>query len=164
MRCTEIIVCSLVFFFLSCQSKNGKRIETGSIAKSESFDDFSKLFYSDSLFQINRIIFPLENDKKIEKEYADALKDSDNVEIDKENNYHPLNKTNWTFLNNAYFKDNDSIAIIEGVTYKRRIHKTNTFVEENILYADNDFVMVVLKFKLINGKWYLIDYIDGFVD
>lgn len=164
MRCTEIFVCLLALIFLSCQSKNGKRIETDSIAKSESFDEFSKLFYSDSLFQINRIIFPLENDKKIEKEYASALKDSGNIEIHKKNSYHPHNKTNWAFLDNAYFKKNDSIAIIEGVTYKRRIHKTNTFVEENILYADDDFVMVILKFELINGRWYLIDYIDGFAD
>jgi len=73
-----------------------------------------------------------------------------------------LKRLNWVFLNNIYFKSNDSIAIIEGVTYKRRFHKTNKFVEENILYADDKFVMVILKFKSINDKWYLIDYIDGF--
>ena len=135
-----------------------------SIEKSESFDEFSKLFYSDSLFQLNRIIFPLENDKKIEKEYTSALRGSDNIEIHKKNNYHPYNKNNWVFLNNAHFKDNDSIAIIEGITYKRRFHKTNKFVEENFIYADDEFVMVILNFKSINGKWYLIDYIDGFAN
>ncbi|MBP1631544.1 MAG: hypothetical protein H6Q15_2437 [Bacteroidetes bacterium] len=149
----------------SCSQKNKTRIPiVNLITKSESFDEFSKLFYSDSLFQLNRIIFPLENDKKIEKEYASALKDSDNIEIHKKNNYHPYNKNNWVFLNNAYFKNNDSIAIIEGITYKRRFHKTNKFIEENLIYADDEFVMVKLKFKSINGKWYLIDYIDGFAN
>lgn len=154
-----------MFLLNSCNQKN--RINThitNSIVKSEDFDEFSNLFYSDSIFQLNRIIFPLENDKKIEQEYASALKDSDNIEIHKNNGYHPYNKNNWIFLNNTYFKNKDSIAVIDGVTYKRRFHKTNKFVEENLISVDDEFVMVILKFKSINGKWYLIDYIDGFAN
>lgn len=160
-----ILILFAMFALNSCNQKNKINAPiANSIVKSESFEEFSKLFYSDSLFQLNRIIFPLENDKKMEQEYANALKDSDNIEIHKKNSYYSYNKNNWVFLNNAYFKNNDSIAIIEGVKYKRKFHKTNKFVEENILYADDGFVMVILKFKSINGKWYLIDYIDGFAN
>jgi hypothetical protein len=115
------------------------------------------------LFQLSRIIFPLENDLKIEKEYIEALKDSSQIKISNENNFVPHTKNNWITLSDAYFK-NDSIATIDGVTYKRRFYKTNNFVEENILNADDEFVMMKLKFRLINSKWYLVDFIDGFAN
>lgn len=160
-----IVFVSIVLLATNCVSpKNEKRnnriIEVNKI--DENFDEFIKLFYSDSLFQLNRIIFPLENDIKIEKEYADALKDSDNIKITDEDSYVPNNKSNWVILNDVHFKNNDSIATIDGITYKRRFYKTNNFVEENILHVDDEFVMVKLKFKLINDKWYLVDYVDGF--
>jgi len=129
----------------------------------EDFDKFRQFFYSDSLFQLSRIIFPLENDLKIEKEYIEALKDSSQIKISNENNFVPHTKDNWITLSDDYFK-NDSIATIDGVTYKRRFYKTNNFVEENILNADDEFVMIKLKFRLMNKKWYLVDFIDGFAN
>lgn len=160
-----IFFVAISMLVINCISpKNEKQNNTIiEVAKtSEDFDKFIKLFYSDSLFQLNRIIFPLENDIKIEQEYADALKDSDNIKITDEGSYVPYDKNNWVIINDTYFKNNDSIATIDSITYKRRFYKTDNTVEENILYADDEFVIVRLRFKLINDKWYLIDYVDGF--
>ncbi len=128
----------------------------------EDFDSFKNKFYSDSIFQISRIIFPLESEKKSEKEYAEALKDS-NINNVSKNDHIPYDKNNWVMLTDAPFKD-DSIAIIDGVKYKRRFYKTSKFVEENILYADPEQVMIISKFQLINKKWYMVDFKDGFAD
>jgi hypothetical protein len=59
---------------------------------------------------------------------------------------------------------NDSIISAGGVKYKRRFYKTPILIEENILYADPEQLMIIIKFKLINNKWYLIDFQDGFAD
>lgn len=128
----------------------------------EDFDSFKSKFYSDSIFQISRIIFPLESEKKSEKEYSEALKDSNINEISK-NNHPSYDKSDWIILADDSFKD-DSVAIIDGVKYKRRFYKTSKFVEENILYADPEQVMIMSKFQLINNKWYMVDFKNGFAD
>lgn len=124
----------------------------------ENFDTFMKKFYSDSIFQLNRIVFPLENDRKIEIEYAEALKDSNNISITKNNNYTRYNKSNWMMLTTNQSFGNDSIVIVDGIKYIRRFHKTEKYVEESILYADPEYIFMNVKYKLINGKWYLVDY------
>jgi len=121
----------------------------------EDFDSFKSKFYSDSIFQISRIIFPFESEKKLEKEYFEALKDSNINEVSK-NNHTSYDKSDWIIMTDDFFKD-DSIAIIDGVKYKRRFYKTNKFVEENILYADPEQVMIIAKFQLINNKWYMVN-------
>jgi hypothetical protein len=128
----------------------------------ENFDFFLHKFYSDSVFQISRIIFPLESEKVSDKEYAEALKDSNIIEISK-NNHAYFNKDNWIILSDTFFK-NDSIVTIDGVKYKRRFYKTPKFIEENILYADPEQVMMISKFQLINKKWYMVDFKDGFAN
>lgn len=159
------IICISFFLIISNCSLNKEKqnIEKKKVYTHENFNDFIKEFYSDSLFQLSRIIFPLENDIKIEKEYAEVLKDSNQIKISNENNFVPHTKDNWVTLSDASFK-NDSIATIDGITYKRRFYKTNDSVEENILDADDEFVMIKLKFKLINNKWYLVDFIDSFAN
>jgi hypothetical protein len=126
----------------------------------ENFDSFLHKFYSDSIFQISRIVFPLESEKVSDKEYAEALKDSNIIEISK-NNHASFNKNNWIILNDNAFK-NDSVAIVGGIKYKRRFYKTDNFVEEKILYAYPEQVMIISKFQLINKKWYMIDFQDEF--
>lgn len=165
----QILSLSLFFSFLSQGCHNSHNASAkGEIKQSlvtsneEKFDEFRKLFYSDSIFQISRIIFPLEIEKKIEEEYAAALKDSNIVKINK-NNHIAYNKSNWNMLITA-FSNNDSIAIHDGIRYKRRFQKSNNLIEEDILFADDGLLMVISKFKLIDNKWYLIDFEDGFAD
>jgi len=165
MNTAKIVFITIsILFFCSCHNRSVRENNQSQIVKEkvEEFDTFIIKFYSDSIFQVNRIIFPLENDLKIKKEYEDALRDSNHVEIEK-NEYTFSNKTNWRFLNNnAFIKD--SIGIIGGIKYKRRLYKTDGYVQDIIMYADDESVIIILKFKLIKGKWYLYDYIDGFIN
>lgn len=168
---STIIKTFFITFFLllnfSCQDRKSKKenkIVLLNENKVENFNVFIKNFYSDSIFQINRIIFPLENDIKIEKEYEEALKDSNNINIDDEDNYISHSINNWAFLSDSYFLDNDSIAIIDGKHYRRIFCKTNNSIEENIISIDDDFVVIKMKYRLVNNEWYLVDFIDGFAN
>jgi len=127
----------------------------------EDFDSFYKKFNSDSVFQMSRIIFPFESEKESEREYAEALEDT-SIEVTTANSS-PDEKENWIMLRDTLSK-NDSIISAGGVKYKRRFYKTPILIEENILYADPEQLMIIIKFKLINNKWYLIDFQDGFAD
>jgi hypothetical protein len=153
-----------MFLLINCDKTTSASKIRNPIKKQEAedFNSFLGEFYSDSIFQKSRIIFPLESDVKTEEEYSEALKDSNVIEANKKN-YISHNRDNWNVLSDSLFR-NDSITTIEGIKYIRRFHKTNTFVEENILFADDELVMIVLKFKLIKSKWYLYDYKDGFAD
>ena len=155
-----------ILIFSSCQKRESikeKYLSPIKIEKAEDFDSFIMKFYSDSLFQINRIVFPLESDKKIKKEYDEALGES--KEMKNENsNYFPHNKGNWLYLKQKYFKGKDTICSIGGVEYKRIINTTSQLVEEKILLSDSEQVMIIIKFRLIHNKWFLIDYLDEFED
>lgn len=153
----------IIFSILLCNSCHKKSATEDNLSqikevRVENFDTFIKKFYSDSIFQINRIVFPLENDRKIELEYRKALNDSNNISINNENNYIPHNKSNWVILTTDQTFRKDSIVIVDGVKYIRRFHKTEKYVEESILYADPEYIFMIVKYKLINGKWYLVDY------
>jgi hypothetical protein len=154
------VIILLILLFSSCNKKNATENILSKIkeVKVEDFDTFINKFYSDSLFQINRIVFPLENDRKIESEYKEALNDSINISINNENKYIPHNKNNWVTLTTDQTFRKDSIVIADGVKYIRRFHKTEKYVEESILYADPEYIFMIVKYKLINGKWYLVDY------
>ncbi len=162
-----IAICS-IFYILTAgcnfkQNTADKMNKLRDTLSNEDFDSFRTRFYSDSIFQMSRIIFPLESEKKIEREKKiEYEKASNSIEIHKDN-YIPHDKNNWEILSDAYFK-NDSIATIEGVKYKRRFYKTGNLVEENVLYADPEQVMIISKFKFINNKWFMVDFKDGFAD
>jgi len=159
MKSTIIVV--VILLFCSCNRKSGTEKNLSQIreVRVENFDTFMKKFYSDSIFQINRIVFPIENDRKIEIEYAEALKDSNNISItNNNNNYTRHNKSNWMMLTTNQTFGKDSIVIVDGLKYIRRFHKTEKYVEESILYAEPEYIFMTVKYKLINGKWYLVDY------
>jgi hypothetical protein len=158
-----IVIVSLILLFGSCNKKNATEKNLSQIkdVKVEDFDAFINKFYSDSLFQINRIVFPLESDKKYKKEYEEALGES--KEMKNENsNYFPHNKENWLYLKQKYFKGKDTICSIGGVKYKRIINTTSQFVEEKILLSESEQVMIIIKFRIFHNKWFLIDYLDEF--
>ena len=119
------------------------------VHKEENFDKFSKVFYSDSLFQTSRIIFPLVSDLK------DSLANKSG-----QTSNSTLNKTNWRMLSNDYFKEGDSIATIYGRIYKRKLIRSNSQVEDYIYIENSGFFEKVI-FTMKDGKWYLTDYIES---
>lgn len=155
MKIKHLILTLLSLLILSgCNQRSKKSTRTliynenTRDVKEESFDEFSKLFYSDSLYQINRIIFPLESD--IDNSASNESKDS---------TIYVWKKENWIMLKNNYFKGNDSVFIIDGEVYKTRIHRTNRLVVESIYIEDSGYI-ITMKFLLRNGKWHLIDYTE----
>src|ERR1035437_6541595 len=161
MYTTKITIVTLLFLLLSsCQKreniKNNYLIQNEK-EKVEDFDVFIKKFYSDSLFQINRIVFPLEsetdsvmNKERIEEKDPKAVIDS--------SNFIPHNKNNWLMLSIDQTFNKDSVKIVDRIKYIRRFYKTTKDVEEHILYANDKYVFIIIKFKLLNGVWYLVDY------
>lgn len=117
------------------------------LTNEENFDEFQKRFYSDSIFQMSRVIFPLESDIVDSSSSASEYPQTP-----------VLNKRNWIMLRNGFFSKNDSIANINGRVYKRKIVSTKSKVVESV-YIENSGFRETVTFSLKNGKWYLIDYI-----
>jgi hypothetical protein len=116
----------------------------------ESFDIFCESFYSDSPFQMSRIIFPLSSSN------IDSSSNDLNESIAS-----AFSKENWTILKNNVFRDKDSIIDVDGRVYKKRISKTKESVIES-LYIEDSGCFTTLKFDLIKGKWYLTDFIESY--
>jgi len=143
----------LLLFIISCKICNSsqyrtyekQKIEVVVPNKVEDFNEFIKLFYSDSSFQKSRIKFPL---KGIHYRNNGMDFESKRISIWK--------KEEWMFLKNI-FSNNDSITVIDRDIFKRRISKTNTLVTENIFLENSGFNRL-LKYALKKGKWYLIYY------
>jgi hypothetical protein len=117
---------------------------------SENFDDFYKKFYSDSLFQISRVKFPLKgNDSMYENPEDGKMKDYENDTILIKNNKFFWKKKGWTFLKTLK-KQGD-------FGYKKRIEKKVDIIREDI-YSDNSEDRIIRDFKQIEGKWMLVYY------
>jgi len=149
------VLSSLLFFYFLSQSCHFSRNEgineqvklSHTKSKEEKFDEFHKLFYSDSVFQMSRVIFPLA---------SDVIDSSTNVV--EEPTTPVLTKQNWVMMRNDYFIKNDSIASIDGRIYKRKIERINSQIIETV-YIENSGFRETLTFSLKNSKWYLTDYI-----
>jgi len=155
---TTIIVL-VILLFSSCLKKSATENNLSQIKekKIEKFEDFVIKFYSDSIFQVNRIVFPLESETdSVMNKKAFEEKDP-KAEIDT-SNYIPRNKNNWTMLITDRSFRKDSVIIVDGIKYIRRFRKTEKYVEESILYAEPEYIFMIVKFRLINDKWYLVDY------
>jgi len=126
-----------------------KKEETvGKINGNEDFAQFSKLFYTDSLFQMSRIKFPLKGERNIDVPITATNVMGDSI-------VSGWRKKDWRMLTNTYFSNNDSIMIIGSDKY---IRKTNISNKSAIVYTyieDSGF-SVREKFALKKGKWYLI--------
>ena len=139
MKAINSLLIILLLSFSSCVNKQRTNTTVG--LKEEDFNSFIKVFYSDSLFQISRIIFPI------------TLEFSDTSRIVR-------NKGIWKMLRDTYFKQNDSIAIIDGEIYKRKL-TVNKSQAQDYFYIENSGFFITIKFSLKEGKWYLSDYIES---
>jgi len=155
-----LLIAFSILIFSFCQKKGSvkeKYLSSAKMERVENFDSFRVKFYSDSLFQINRIIFPLESEEDSVMNNK-SLEEKDPKAEAEESNYIPHNKNNWVILITDKSFRNDSVIIVDKIKYIRRFFKTDKYVEESILYAKPEYVFMTAKYRLIEGKWYLVDY------
>jgi len=155
MKAYNIFLLLFLICFISCHSKRNdtskeKIAQNIFESKKENFEEFSKLFYSDSSFQVSRINFPLSGKYNIAVTTSSSNELGDSI-------IYEWNKDKWVMLKNTSFKGNDSILNIDGEIYKRKIIKSDTLVIDSVSVEDSGFE-IVKKFSLKATNWYLIYY------
>lgn len=104
-------------------------------SKTEDFGVFNKKFHSDTIFQLDRIKFPLEGG------YADGFERGE------------WTKDNWEYLKSPLpAKDLPE-------EYKQKVTYSDTLVTEKI-WIENSGFSTERHFKVINDKWYLVYCLD----
>jgi len=128
----------MVICFVQCSSNKNNSTTTERL--NENFDEFYKKFTNDSLFQLDRIEFPVHG-RYMDNEIAGTVK----------NDSMTWTKQNWkiihqirdeyknSFKETKTVKDNSAIIKIEGIEYSLIFEQT---------------------FTLKNGKWYLTNLTD----
>jgi len=117
----------------SCHNRGNVPIDKN-VKSIESFESFYSKFYQDSIFQKERVKFPIKgilNSNDIHGEY-----------IWTENNWHRI-----------YTIKKDSI--IDGQLYKKEIKKFYSIVTDRV-YIDSAGFETICRYKLIENKWYLV--------
>jgi hypothetical protein len=130
----------LLLCVLSCNTNDNKAATAPKHkpeihSKIEDFEVFNKRFHTDTLFQMERIKFPLEGG------YADGFE-----------------RGEWTKDNWEYF-ENPIPAKDLPKDYKQKVTHSDTLVTESI-WIDNSGFSTERHFKLINDKWFLVYYLD----
>lgn len=97
----------------------------------ESFPEFREKFYSDTLFQKSRILFPMPGISTDDMEYSDTI--------------YYWQESEWLFLEDMSLGEQMKVEII----------KTETTVQENNHWENSNFDANV-SYKLIDRKWYLV--------
>jgi hypothetical protein len=110
----------------------------------EEFDEFHRQFFSDSIFQLSRIVFPLEAaDSNLI--YGDQkVGDQENDKFLIKNNTLYLKKKGWSYLK-AQVADNEFSVSFE---------KNGSVVWERIRSKESEWV-ITFKFSLIENRWML---------
>lgn len=145
-----IVIASVILIGCSQKEKTNEKKVSNWVVDNENFYEFSKLFYTDSIFQINRINFPLSGDHNIDIENSLSNEIGDST-------IHGWKRENWVMLRNVTFQGEDTVKNIDGVIYRKKIRKTDTLVTESEYIEDSGFE-IIKKFSLNKGKWYLIYY------
>lgn len=105
------------------------------IPGAESFDSFNTQFHSDSGFQLSRIPFPID---------GQCVNDLENTR---------WSKKNWEFLKTPVALDPDTSECKHSLTM------TDSMVTEKF-WIDQSGFKVERRFKLKDGKWFLVYYDD----
>jgi hypothetical protein len=101
----------------------------------EPFDRFNEHFHSDSTFQISRVAFPIG---------GQSVNDEENKK---------WSPKNWEFLKTPVSLNADTTECRHSLTM------TDTLVTEKF-WIDQSGFKVERRFKLKDGKWYLVYYDD----
>lgn len=126
-----ISICILILLFASCGFKKSSECFEKTKPNVESFDVFYSRFNSDSVFQINRIDFPMEG-FKLEGDY-NPLQEIEN---------HIWTRDNWNFFSINSGKN----------SYNFSLEKTDSLIKETII-VDNSGFEVYREFKLKDSIW-----------
>jgi hypothetical protein len=113
----------------------------------ETFDKFYQKFYSDSAFQISRVVFPL---RIYNTNYIDGFEDVKNQENDTffiKNNEMFLKKSGWIFI--------DSLTAVSN--FEKTFEKQNFLIIES-LNSKNEDIFYSREYQYIDGKWKLVSY------
>lgn len=142
MKRINILLVLITTLFASCNNAGTQTQRK----KNEVFEEFYQAFYTDTLFQKNRITFPLPGyNSDYDLELPDDVAEQMGVSKDKDFYWE---KDEWNFINTVNKDDNTVIKTIE---------KSDTLVIEKLMMPNTGFE-ITRKFKPIEGKWYLIYY------
>lgn len=159
----KIMLLIISVFLVSCEKNDVKQDNkisnktsnpSSEISKSEDFEVFRKKFYSDSIFQMSRIVFPLEGDCNFCYNEIDILnqKDTNTVYFFIKDHILYWKKDTWEFI--SEFKDKE-FQSEEGMYRtsttgdgKKKIERIKNI---DVYYNDGYY----LEYKLIDNIWYL---------
>jgi hypothetical protein len=125
-----LFVLFVIFALTQC-----KKMQLPSFTKNENFSEFNQKFHQDSAFQMSRIQFPVEGQKR----RADTSQKwkTENWVLHKT----PVGNTKT---------DNFEVKVV----VKENVVTEKIWIESSEFYVER-------KFKRINGKWYLVYYDDA---
>lgn len=138
MKLSKALPAIIFFMILSCARK---KVETSTPIKetkmimNESFDKFYNKFHTDSVFQISRLYTPISG------------KSTDH---DTTFNW---TKQNWELIK---FKIRD----LDTSKFKINIIQNESYVKEKVEYKNESGFHFESVYKLIEGKWYLVECND----
>lgn len=140
----------LFFVFLSlliinCKTTRVKINKEASIANEsktrlkvnfdEDFDKFYARFHSDSIFQMSRIVFPLNGI------HIDGFEET------------KWDKKNWILIKTKYYD-------VDTTQFKVKYNKTSkTFTQK--AWIENSGFSSECRFEIISKKWYLVYFLDN---
>lgn len=143
-----IFFCPVMYINCTADTKKNYTDKDESSVVEESFEDFYKRFYSDSLFQVSRVVFPLKGFNS----------DEYDEDLGNKNPAYFWKKKDWSFLTTLekeYLRIDQKDWIEE---YKKEIKRNkDSTILEKIYMVDSGYI-VERKFKKIKGKWFLIFY------
>ncbi|HJV78078.1 MAG TPA: hypothetical protein VJ602_06805 [Paludibacter sp.] len=125
-----------------------KEYRINTIKGTEDFEHFLKVFYTDSLFQVSRIVFPLKGERNIDVPITATNVLGDSI-ID------GWEKKDWRMLTDTYFPNKDTVITIDNERYVRKTKKKNKLVVIDTYIEDSGFSVKEI-FALKKNKWYLV--------
>jgi hypothetical protein len=141
MKQIRLIISLLALcFIISCRPNQGA-------SKSDEIEDFTKFherFYSDSIFQISRILFPLPG--------ADSDIIYGNEKVEDQENEKYLIRNNKLFWKKEGWEHIDALA--EDKEFAVTLEKKGTEIREQMHSRETD-LGITLWFSLIDNKWML---------
>ncbi|MBL7840742.1 MAG: DUF4348 domain-containing protein [Cyclobacteriaceae bacterium] len=114
-----------------------KTIEAANQTNREKFDDFIYKFISDSLYQLDRVKFPLRSIRADSEEHG------------------TIKKKDWQIVR-LFGNDEYKAQLYDNFNGELRDTDERLFCWEGI----ENGISVQYKFKRIEGRWYLIEYND----
>lgn len=168
---TNVIIFFLLILFINCKDNKKdiplKRIDSidnvestkEKLSKDDSlaldisencnktFEEFFENFAKDSLFQKNRVKYPI----KLINGYYDFDKRKDTTSIELILNKNKFNYIDFTKDKNAMDKEYDKYSV--------SIENLDSITNYKLNGYDNG-IRVNFKFKLINGCWFLVEILD----